>query len=273
MLAPIMGYSIDGAIWYQGESNTASPESYKSLFTAFVKHLHQHFGESTPVIFTQLANYIDPNGNGENWARLREQQKNCLSIPNTAMAVAIDCGEYNDLHPQDKKTVGQRLALCARHLAYNENVAYQGPIATKATIKANQANNNTCNNAKTSNTPNTIAKKEPTSPKVEITIHFNNAEGLWAKNGRPIVEAIDSKGISHHLAAEIKENTLVAQLDTPISSTEASCQSTTQVDATLANVSIEIPEISKLRFGWMDCPPVVLYNAHNLPASPFEIVL
>jgi len=213
MLAPILGYSVDGAIWYQGESNTPNPEGYKEIFKAFVQHLREHFGK-IPVIFTQLANYIDPNSNGENWAKLRNQQLMCLEIPNTAMAVTIDCGEYNDLHPQDKKTVGERLALCAKSLAYDEQIPYSGPIAKKA-----------------------IQQDE------EIIITFNHSEGLWAKNGRPMVEIIDTNGASHHLPAEIKDK----------------------------NLSVQYVNAKQIRFGLMDCPTIVLYNAHGLPASPFTL--
>ena len=215
MLAPVLGYSLDGIIWYQGESNTGNPQGYKALFEAFVHHIREHFG-NVPVIFTQLANYIAFGGTGENWAQLRDQQKQCLSIPNTAMAVAIDCGEWNDLHPQDKKTVGERLALCARGLAYGEEIAISGPMA-----------------------------KEATAQDGEITISFDHGEGLWAINGRPVVEIIDEAGATYHFYGEIVGETLTAKI---------------------GEVSPKI-----VRFGWMDCPTVVLYNAHGLPASPFML--
>ncbi|MCL2399396.1 MAG: beta galactosidase jelly roll domain-containing protein [Defluviitaleaceae bacterium] len=216
MLAPILGYSIEGVIWYQGESNTPDPQEYKALFTAFVEHLREHFGSNLPVIYTQLANFIDPYNSGINWAVLREQQRQCLDIPNTAMAVTIDCGEWNDLHPQDKKTVGERLALCAKNLVYGEDAAYSGPMVKSAVVEDGM-----------------------------LTISFDHAKGLWANNGHPMLEIEDLNGSIYFLYAKIKGETLVTQVH---------------------NMSI-----SRVRFGWIDCPTVILYNAYGLPASPFEV--
>jgi len=228
MLAPLLGTIVEGVIWYQGESNTAQPHDYVTLFTAFVNHLRTHFSsisqnphakENLPIIFTQLANFVDPFGTtGDNWAMLREQQRKCLTIPNTAMAVAIDCGEWNDLHPQDKKTVGERLALCAQRLAYKKDVIFEGPTATKAIHEDGV-----------------------------LTIYFDNSEGLWAKNGRPMVEIIDLEGDVLTRYAIIKNNALII------------------------NVKDILRPLSRVRFGWTDCPTVVLYNAYSLPASPFEL--
>jgi len=217
MLAPVLGYSIDGMIWYQGESNTGRTDIYKDLFTAFTKHMRTHFGENLPIIFNQLANFGDANnGIGENWAKLREQQRKCLEIPNTAMSVSIDCGEWNDIHPLDKKTVGERMALHARKLAYNQDLITDGPSVLKAV----------CNDGK-------------------LTIHFKYGVGLWAKNGYPILDVIDKTGYAHKFYGIIKGETLV----------------------------VDIGKISAkyVRFGWVDCPSVSVYNAYNLPASPFEI--
>ncbi|MCL2355840.1 MAG: hypothetical protein FWC70_01615 [Defluviitaleaceae bacterium] len=181
MLAPLTGLSIEGALWYQGESNTYAPERYEPMFTEFIKFFREKFTD-LPFIFTQLANYIDPNGDGENWAALREQQRKCLKIPNTAMAVTIDCGEYNDLHPTDKKTVGERLALHALRMVYGKNAAADGPTVSSVT----QANG-------------------------EVTIFFRNASGLWSKNGRPQLELIDEHGNIETVFARIHENTLVVR--------------------------------------------------------------
>ena len=217
MLAPVLGYGVDGVIWYQGESNANNPHGYKAMFWDFVAHLRKYYRDDLPVIFTQLPNYVNPaDAAGENWAQLREQQRQCLEIPHTAMAVTIDCGEWNDIHPQNKKTVGERLALCARRLAYGEDVMCYGPSAKEAVIA------------------NGVLK-----------ITFDHGVGLWAKNGRPVVEVIDPNGKAHHIYAKIEEDTLAAQVG----------------DIAAGSV----------RFAWTDCPVVVLYNAHGLPASPFNI--
>ena len=128
MIVPLRHYHITGVIWYQGESNTANPNGYNNLFDKLVSDWRNNWGQGEiPFLFTQLAN-LETGDPHNHWAILREEQRKGLSIPNTAMAVTIDVGEHNDLHPQDKKTVGQRLALAAQSKAYHEDVIYSGPI-------------------------------------------------------------------------------------------------------------------------------------------------
>jgi sialate O-acetylesterase len=111
MLEPVLPYSAEGMIWYQGESNVSDSSDYKELFTAFVENVRKINRPDLPVIFTQIAKYSYPfDPSGERLAALREQQRQCLSVPLTAMADAYDCGEWNDLHPLDKRTVARRLA-------------------------------------------------------------------------------------------------------------------------------------------------------------------
>ncbi len=94
-----------------------------------------------PFLYVQLPGFMDMNylPSGSNWAALRESQLKSLSVPNTAMAVAIDLGEWNDIHPDRKKEVGERLALAAEKIAYGEkNIIYSGPIYQSATINGNK---------------------------------------------------------------------------------------------------------------------------------------
>lgn len=131
MIAPLRHYRIRGVLWYQGESNTHTPEGYRDLFAAMVQDWRGNWQiEDLPVIYAQLPNFgysavIQPDSL---WARFRQEQLKCLSVPHTAMAITIDAGEYNDIHPQDKRTVGERMALCARKLVYGEDLVYSGPI-------------------------------------------------------------------------------------------------------------------------------------------------
>lgn len=142
MIAPFTDYALKGVIWYQGESNTGRPEQYDTLFPALIKDWRRVWGASDlPFIFVQLTNFMDVNYSPEesNWARLREAQRKTLEVSNTAMAVAIDAGEWNDIHPDAKKPVGDRLALGAMKVAYGENnVVYSGPVVKSATLKENQ---------------------------------------------------------------------------------------------------------------------------------------
>lgn len=130
MISPLRDFPVKGILWYQGESNTGRPAGYRDLFAALVRDWRYNWGNGElPFIYVQLANFGEEDDTQVNWAELREEQRRSLEIPHTAMAVAIDVGEYNDLHPQDKKTVGQRLALCARKLAYGEeHLVHSGPM-------------------------------------------------------------------------------------------------------------------------------------------------
>ncbi|MCX2783048.1 beta galactosidase jelly roll domain-containing protein [Microbulbifer thermotolerans] len=135
MLYPLQNYRIKGAIWYQGESNVGRAEEYKKLFPALIRDWRsgwraQAGQDSLPFLFVQLANFLEPASTPADsaWAELREAQAAALALPDTGMAVAIDAGEWNDIHPLDKKTVGLRLALAARRVAYGEKEGiYFGP--------------------------------------------------------------------------------------------------------------------------------------------------
>jgi sialate O-acetylesterase len=131
MIAPLLNYCIKGVIWYQGESNAGRPIEYRTLFPALIHDWRNTWKIGDfPFLFVQLPNFMESKNHPSesNWALLREAQLKTLSVPNTAMAVAIDIGEWNDVHPLNKKDVGKRLALAALKVAYNENVVYSGPI-------------------------------------------------------------------------------------------------------------------------------------------------
>lgn len=132
MIAPLTNQTIKGFLWNQGESDTDHPEAYRKLLPALISDWRNHWGQGEiPFIYVQLANFMDVNylPVESNWAELRDAQLHALSTPNTAMAVTIDLGEWNDIHPLNKKDVGERLALCAQNLAYGEkDEEYMGPI-------------------------------------------------------------------------------------------------------------------------------------------------
>ncbi|MFC1720406.1 sialate O-acetylesterase [Pseudomonadota bacterium] len=143
MLAPLLNLSIKGVIWYQGETNTGRPAEYVDLFPAMIRDWRTQFGQGDfPFIFVQLANFMEARETPEEseWAETREAQRLALREPNTAMAVTIDVGEWNDIHPLDKKTVGERLALAARKVAYGENdLVFSGPMFNSMTVAGRKA--------------------------------------------------------------------------------------------------------------------------------------
>jgi sialate O-acetylesterase len=137
MLAPLIPYALKGVIWYQGEANTASAEEYDALFPALIADWREHWNQGDfPFLFVQLANFGGAQPN-ESWPRLRESQTKALTVAQTGMAVTIDIGNPQDIHPQDKKDVGHRLALAAEHIAYGQDVIFQGPMYKSMQILGN----------------------------------------------------------------------------------------------------------------------------------------
>jgi sialate O-acetylesterase len=122
MIAPIAPYGIKGFIWYQGETNTVSePLRYRYLFPAFIQDWRNRFQlGNIPFYYVQLTNYMqrDSVPSASHWAIIREAQKQALKYPNTGMAVTIDLGEANNIHPSNKRDVGKRLGLLALGKTY-----------------------------------------------------------------------------------------------------------------------------------------------------------
>lgn len=142
MIAPLLNYRIKGVIWYQGESNTDNPKGYHKKFSALIADWRQKWGQGDfPFLYVQLANFMEPKSqpSESKWAELREEQRKTLVVPNTGMTVAIDLGEWNDLHPSNKKDVGERLALLARKIAYGEKeLVASGPLYKSMRIEDNK---------------------------------------------------------------------------------------------------------------------------------------
>ncbi|GAB4051233.1 sialate O-acetylesterase [Spirosoma litoris] len=141
MVAPEIKYAIRGFCWYQGESNAGRPQEYEKLQIALINDWRQKWQQGDlPFLYVQLPGFMEYSylPTESNWALLREAQLKALSVPNTAMAVAIDLGEWNDIHPDNKKDVGERLALAALKMAYNENLVASGPLYQSSTIDGNK---------------------------------------------------------------------------------------------------------------------------------------
>ncbi|MDO9374302.1 MAG: sialate O-acetylesterase [Ferruginibacter sp.] len=134
MVYPLIPYAIRGALWYQGESNIPSKNIYDKIMETLVTSWRQEWGQGPfPFIYVQLANYgkkadsVPAQGGGTH--EVRQKQLKNLSIPNTAMVVAIDnADDAKDIHPKNKQQIGHRLALAARGLVYKEKIVYSGPL-------------------------------------------------------------------------------------------------------------------------------------------------
>ena len=143
MLNPIIGYGIQGAIWYQGESNASRAAQYRTLMPTLIKDWRDRWevGQFTFLIVS-LANFRQQNDQPakSNWAELREAQLlTAQNDPKTGLAMAIDIGDARDIHPRNKQDVGYRLALQAREIAYGEKLVAQGPTFKSMKVSGNKA--------------------------------------------------------------------------------------------------------------------------------------
>ena len=134
MIAPLTPFAIRGVIWYQGEAN-ASPDRaslYARLFQTMIRDWRNSWGEGDfPFLFVQIANWnTEP---GELWPEVRNAQRQALALRNTGMAVTIDIGDPNDIHPKNKQDVGLRLSLAARAITYGEKIEWSGPLYRQIT--------------------------------------------------------------------------------------------------------------------------------------------
>ena len=142
MIAPLTNYTIKGFTWYQGETNAGRPAEYARLQPAMIQDWRQRWNNTTaPFLFVQLPGFMDYTylPAESSWAAFREAQAASLSLSNTGMAVAIDLGEWNDIHPDRKKEVGERLALEAMKIAYGEKgLVASGPLYQSAQKDGNK---------------------------------------------------------------------------------------------------------------------------------------
>ena len=221
MIAPITKYTLRGAIWYQGESNADRARQYQKLFPMMIRNWRTAWGEGDfPFLYVQLANYMARKSEpGESqWAELREAQLMTLNEPATGMAVIIDIGEANNIHPKNKQDVGHRLALWALAKTYNQNVEFSGPLYESFAIEGNQ-----------------------------IRVHFAHAEGLCTGD----------KGTVKGLA--------IAGSDGKFVWSEVRIENN---EVIVSNKAVANPVA--VRYAWADNPEANLYNAAELPASPFR---
>ncbi len=135
MIAPLVRTSIKGMLWYQGESNSGRPWSYYDYLPALIHDWREQWeDDSLPFYYVQLANFMEEDflPRESSWARLRDAQLSGLEVSDSYMAVTIDLGEWNDIHPLNKEDIGKRLARAALYHDYGyEDMVYIGPIVSK----------------------------------------------------------------------------------------------------------------------------------------------
>jgi sialate O-acetylesterase len=244
MVHPILTYGIRGVLWYQGESNTGNASLYRTSFPLLIEDWRQHWQQGDfPFYFCQLANYRTKTDQpGESvWADLRESQAKTLSVPNTGMAVLIDTGESEDIHPQTKETVGERLAKIALAKTYGKAIPFSGPVYEAMQVEGDR-----------------------------IRLSFRHLEGgLVARELPATYDVMRKTGKT----APLVRNRPDSQLEgfAICGANEKWVWADAKIDGETVLVwSDQITDPVAARYAWADNPTCNLYNAAGLPASPFR---
>lgn len=241
LIAPLAPCALRGIIWYQGENNGSAGMAYRALFPRLIMDWREQWqsagfagGADLPFLFVQLpcngADAVPVAQSG--WPWLREAQLLTLGVPHTAMAITIDVGNPNDVHPADKIDVGVRLALAAKKLVYHESVIASGPLYEGFTVEANG----------------------------QLRVCFSETGGglvigqaPWRAPGVPPLPL--DQLIGFYLAGE--DQHWVA--------------ASARIDGGCVVVrSPQVPHPVAVRYGWANSPRCNLYNQAGLPASPFR---
>ena len=135
MIHPILGYTVKGNIWYQGESNAHNMEAHEKLFHLLTKNWRENWAEELPFYYVQLSSIDRPS-----WPWFRDSQRRMLqSIPNSGMAVSSDHGDSLDVHPRHKREIGERLAHWALNKTYGHEILPSGPLYRSVIFKDSTA--------------------------------------------------------------------------------------------------------------------------------------
>jgi len=237
-IAPLIPYALRGAVWYQGEANSRPGKGalYQYQLPLLVSDWRARWGEEFPFAWVQLPNF---KREGEDWLLVREAMLKTLRLPHTGMAITVDIGDPDNIHPKNKQEVGRRLSLWALGEVYDKKVAStSGPLPAGHKINGS-----------------------------EVAITFQHADGglvvnsggamvtpreewpsVWPEGGFGTIRGFAVAGADkqwHRAAAKIVGNTVVV-------------------------TSPEVKQPAAVRYAWETNPDCNLYNRAGLPASPFR---
>lgn len=246
MIAPLQQFAVKGVLWYQGESNVGAYPQYAERFGTMIRQWRSQWQQPhLPFLFVQLANYLpeQPEPVDSSWAGLREAQRQVEQaavtdaarqqrVPDSAMVVAIDTGEWNDIHPVDKRTLGQRMALAARALVYGEALTYRGPQLQRLRRDGQQ-----------------------------LVLTFDSGLHTASTSGQQPAGATEPV-----LVLKPGQAFAIAGADGQFH--WATVRLDPQGEVRLSHPQVLQP--TQVRYGWADNPDSVLYNSADLPASPFS---
>jgi sialate O-acetylesterase len=244
MVRPIIPYAIRGVIWYQGEANTGRACQYRTSFPLLISDWRKQWNQGDfPFYFCQLPIYRPkvsmPGESG--WAELREAQSMALKLPNTGQAVTIDVGETGNLHPRNKKDVGERLALIALARDYGKAIPFSGPVYDSIKVESGKA-----------------------------ILSFQHTDGGLTAKPLPQTDAVNS--LTNETAPLVR-NSPNSQLEgfAICGEDRKWVWADAKIDGNNVIVwSDKVPSPAAVRYAWADNPTCNLTNGPGLPASPFR---
>jgi sialate O-acetylesterase len=238
MINPLIPYAIRGATWYQGERNSHSVEDgllYATQLKTLITDWRSRWEQGDFQFLTvQLPNFhaaVDQPVQTTGWVMLRESEMKTLRLQNTGIAITTDVGEADDIHPKDKQTVGDRLALWALGTTYGQGIEYSGPLLSFSQYRTR--------------TTNDAGKVNPG----RMMINFTHADGLKSSDGKAL------RGFA------------VADEDRKFYLADARIDNETGL-VVLSSKKVQTPVAA--RYNWADNPDGNLVNGAGLPAAPFR---
>jgi sialate O-acetylesterase len=238
MIAPLSPFALRGAVWYQGEGNAADPQTardYAVRLRTLVRDCRRMFGDADlPFYLVQLPAYREPGdapAGGDAWAHLRESQRQCLALTHTGLAVTVDVGEADDIHPKNKFDVGERLARLALADLYGKKIESCGPLFRELKIDDNKA--------------------------VVTFDHVGGGLMAGRKDGRKPVEEVKGAKLARFAVAGKDRKWYWAEAQI--------------VGDSVVCTHPDVPEPVAVRYAFSANPVGAnLYNRDGLPASPFR---
>ena len=235
-IAPLAGYAMRGALWYQGEANATGGIEYRRLLPRLIGDWRKRWAQGDfPFLIVQLSSWdMDAKPAPQHhWPVLREAQAmTAKSVPNSALAVSIDVGDPKDVHPKGKEPVGQRLALAARRLVYGEaSLVASGPLFRDAKVDG-----------------------------TSMRVRFDEIGGGMTIGQVPWRAAGDAQWPQDRLVGFV-----LAGEDGQWHDAEAKIEGESVIVTSAA-----VAKPVAVRYAWANSPRCNLYNREGLPAVPFR---
>ncbi|QHI68789.1 sialate O-acetylesterase [Tichowtungia aerotolerans] len=239
---PLIRYAIRGAIWYQGESDAMFAGDYPAMIKDLIGSWREAWGYEFPFLCVQLAPYgaVVWDNSGESWAWQREAQMAALDLPKTELAVITDAGEFKDIHPQNKRPVGERLALLAASLD-DPSVPARSPVMQSVRFQQGKAG------VTFSNTEDGLEVRRLSMNRNERMRPGDDPEAFVVP--ADVLSGFEICGKDRHFKR---------------------AQAVLTGPDTVCVWSDEVPSPVAVRYGWANFPLCNLYNSVGLPASPFR---